>query len=113
MVIDCAAVTFNYVCIQSMQKVAGVKVTFLNPDYSRLLCGSAVLYFHLVPRSTRLQSFCIICFIQHGQKVQFIQGRTMTQIIEVKQVEIHWYQEKNDIQLLNRHCLGCLHPCVK
>lgn len=42
-VIDCTAVTFNYVSIQSMQKVAGAKVTFLHSDYSCLLCGSAVL----------------------------------------------------------------------
>ena len=39
MIIDCTAVAFNYVSIQSMQKAAGAKVTFLHSDYSRLLCG--------------------------------------------------------------------------
>lgn len=45
-VIDCAAVAFNYVSIQSMQKATGAKVTFLHSDYSCLLCGSTVLCFH-------------------------------------------------------------------
>lgn len=45
-VIDCTAVAFNYDSSRSMQKAAGAKVTFLHSDYSRLLCGSAVLCLH-------------------------------------------------------------------
>ena len=58
-VIDCTAVAFNYVCLQSMQKAAGAKVTFLHSDYSCLLCGSTVLFFHWLPCYTHLQSFLV------------------------------------------------------
>lgn len=54
-VIDCTAATFNYVCLQSMLNAAGAKVTFLYSDYSCLLCGSAVLYFLMVPRCIHWQ----------------------------------------------------------
>ncbi len=82
-VIDCTAVAFNYASIQSMQKAAGARVTFLHSDYSCLLCGSTVLCFH--PSAV----IYIRCFTQLEHMASVIWGCTMAQVRRTQRMLKH------------------------
>lgn len=88
-VIDCTAVAFNYVSIQSMQKAAGAQRTFLHSDYSCLLCGKTVLCF-------------VVILHQLDHTVSFIWGCTMAQVSENQRMCIKVKSRIEDLQFSNQ-----------